>query len=393
MKIVIIELNFHFDSLDSLCKLFDRNGNELLVFTTRQLFNKLSDVKNSKNIQFHIQRSSRLSLINNNLELINSSDLIFINTISRDYRTFATVKFDPCVVLRVHNIHKTFDPLKHINWTFTSKRIWKMSSYFLREIVFGGFLYFRKKCLNNMDYFTFPDLNMQFYVLEKNFIAKSSLAPILPIKFFTEELNDEKNENVFSIVIIGAVDYRRKDYAVVVDSLKNLKNSSGDEIEIVFLGNSSGADGRKLKISFSKLNRNDITPKFYDNHVELPEFKRVIAKADVLLAPLRQDAIVEIYEEKYGRSKTSGSLSDMITFAKPLILAGEMDSKDSLYSFIQTYHNYLELQLIFENLIHDSSQLEVKRQDLVNHLKEKYKAEKIYTEFINFFMQKVNKIN
>lgn len=387
MKIAIIELNFHFDSLDSLCNLFDRNGNQLVVLTNRKLFSKLGDVKKSKNILFLIQSYNRSSLIRKNYDEINSADLIFINTISRDYRTFAKIKFDPIVVLRVHNIHKTFDPVKHINWTINLLRLWKMTSYFIREIVFGGFLYYRKKCLNNMDYFTFPDLEMQNYALEKKLVEKNRVAPLLPIKFFTQELKDTTNENLFSIVVIGAVDSRRKDYETVIDCLKSLKNPRTTKVEMIFLGNSSGLEGRKLKAIFNKLDRNDILPIFYDKHVELPEFNRVIAKADVLLAPLRQNSIVEIYNEKYGKSKTSGSLSDMITFAKPLILAGDINAKGNFSDYIYIYNSKSELQGILERIMEDRKQLLVKKQSLINYLKENYNADKIYAEFINYFLK------
>ena len=69
MKIVLIELNFHYDSLDSLCRLFSNEENDLLVFTTKNIYYKLSPIKESKNIKFYIQRSSRLQLIKNHLKI------------------------------------------------------------------------------------------------------------------------------------------------------------------------------------------------------------------------------------------------------------------------------------------------------------------------------------
>lgn len=143
MKIVLIELNFHYDSLDSLCRLFSNEENDLLVFTTKIFIINLALLRKVK-YQILYSEVIKVAINQNHLNEINSADFIFINTISRDFRLFGKIDFAPLTIARIHNIHKTFSPFKHIVFPITPLRVFKSISYGFRDVLLGGFFCIEK---------------------------------------------------------------------------------------------------------------------------------------------------------------------------------------------------------------------------------------------------------
>lgn len=386
MKIVLIELNFHYDSLDSLCRLFSNEENDLLVFTTKNIYYKLSPIKESKNIKFYIQRSSRLQLIKNHLNEINSADFIFINTISRDFRLFGKIDFAPSTIARIHNIHKTFSPFKHIVFPITPLRVFKSISYGFRDVLLGGFFLYRKKALKHIDFISFPDKNMEVYALKQGYVNPDNIAPILPIKFFTEILvtSEQLTPKAFNIAVIGSIDARRKDYDGLLRVLQKFNNDDHIPINLYFLGDSSNHSGKKLKEKTLSITNQKLNVIFFEGYVELQAFKNVLSCSDVIISPLKENAIVEIYLESYGKSKTSGTLSDMITFGIPTIIQNKNENIDEVYNLVDSYKNDDELADLLELYIANPNLLVNKRKHLLKYVEREYSKKVIYQRFINF---------
>lgn len=396
MKITLIELNFHFDSLDSLCQLFDRDENEIYVFTTKQLYSRINKLRNDSKVSVFLQKGSRIKFIQKHLHVINNSDVIFINTISRDFRLFAKIDFGPLTIARVHNLHKTFKPLSNFALPKTPLRIWKTCSFIIREGIFGNFFFARKKALKNIDFFSFPDYSLQKYALEQKYISNKEVGPVLPIKFYMPDglLTNRRASSEFNITIIGTIDFKRRDYHTVVNALKMLTVEENRNIVVTFLGNGNTNNGVNLKekIAESKFLQN-FEFKFYSGYVSLAEFKEVISRTDLLVSPIKMNTVVDVFHETYGLSKTSGSISDMIMYAKPMAIYNLKNGLNDLSEFVYLYSNKEDLATIFSELIQNSNTLIEKNDRLRKFLSSEYDKNIIYSNFIMFVNQnrKLNK--
>ncbi len=382
MKIAIVELNFHFDSLDSLCKLFTTGNNELFVFTKKELYQRLSEIKESPKITFHLQTGTRIGFIKKNLEIINSCDFIFVNTISRDFRLFSSIKFNPVTIARIHNINKTFDPWHHMLFTVSPVRMWKTFSYFIRDGILGLFFVSRKGAINNIDYFTFPDENMLLHVEKKHYLPKEKLWPVLPIKFYTGFIPAAISGSTLKITIIGAVDFRRKDYFTAIAGIANAANLLKKHVQLTFLGKAIGKDKFLLDEMISNTRCEWLTVRTFDNFVNQEDFKTELENTNLLVSPTKDFALIEIYREQYGVTKMSGAISDMVAYAIPIILY-KTNVNDDLVNFLDVYQNQQELTTIIQRYLQHPEELNRRKENLVKFLSISYSIENNYQQFMN----------
>ena len=99
---------------------------------------------------------------------------------------------------------------------------------------------------------------------------------------------------------------------------------------------------------------------------------------------MKENAIVEIYLESYGKSKTSGTLSDMITFGIPTIIQNKNENIDEVYNLVDSYKNDDELADLLELYIANPNLLVNKRKHLLKYVEREYSKKVIYQRFINF---------
>lgn len=387
MIISVIELNYHFDSLDNLCQLFDRDENEVYVFTTQELFSRIGALRQNSSCTVFLQKGTRVRFIKEHLKLINSSDVIFVNTISRDFRLFSKIKFVPPIIARIHNLHKTFQPAAHFAIPKSPLRIWKTFSFLMREGVVGGYFYFRRSAIGNIDYFSFPDLSLKDYAVQKAFVFPNKIGPILPIKFHDPQYvsSAEIIDGRFRIVIIGSIDFKRRDYFTVLRALKKLGPTNDIKIVVTFLGDSGTRNGKELK---KMVSQNGFLPNiefvFYSGYVALSDFREVVSRADLLLSPIRRATVVDIFHEYYGLSKTSGTISDMIMYGKPMVVCDLAGGLGDLSRFVSSYSSDMELVDIVSGFVQNYSLLQEMQVKLQQYLASEYNKDKIYDNFIEF---------
>ena len=224
---------------------------------------------------------------------------------------------------------------------------------------------------------------MEVYALKQGYVNPDNIAPILPIKFFTEILvtSEQLTPKAFNIAVIGSIDARRKDYDGLLRVLQKFNNDDHIPINLYFLGDSSNHSGKKLKEKTLSQKLNVI---FFEGYVELQAFKNVLSCSDVIISPLKENAIVEIYLESYGKSKTSGTLSDMITFGIPTIIQNKNENIDEVYNLVDSYKNDDELADLLELYIANPNLLVNKRKHLLKYVEREYSKKVIYQRFINF---------
>jgi len=163
------------------------------------------------------------------------------------------------------------------------------------------------------------------FVLEQGFQTdQPDKYKFLPI-FFTKFLGKTQND-VFTIVIPGAVSQRRRDYERVLKSIRKINFP----FKIILLGKASGKELKMIQ-DFEQSNSEKISITYFTEKVSQHVFDEFMQKADILWCPIQQETKFFSQKEIYGVTKMSGNIGDAIKYGKLAIFPENYPSK---YSFI-----------------------------------------------------------
>lgn len=389
MTISFIELDFHHDVVDGFCRTFSNSEVKVNFYIKKAVFDKLQKYEyvNSQNFTWTIyQNGSRKSFLKSNIDKINNANCVFINTLSSEPKAYLSVKFIPKVILRVHNLNKLFRPIKSINIPIKPFYLWKAFSYFIREVVYGQYLSSYKKIQKLTDYFTFPDESVKQFALENNFVTINKIAPSFSLKVFEEDNNiiNSSKKDVFSITIIGGIDFRRRDYQTVLNVLNRLVPQLKHKIKLTLLGNSRTKHGNELLPKLQKLENDNFKLEYFNQSVSQEKFDEVISNTSIILSPIKVETLVEIYHETYGKTKISGSILDSIRFPIFTILPAQYSLGKEKQDLFGRYKDAEELFFLLKKYIENQNELSHKTIEYKNFVKQKYSALGNRQEFVEF---------
>ena len=154
------------------------------------------------------------------------------------------------------------------------------------------------------------------------------------------ENNASSLDHKFAVGILGRIDPRRKDYALLCTALMALPWQMRAKLSVWFVTTSHGElplAGLECLTSMAKLHVNPIPQS------EWEMIKAGIA-SDVFLSPLRKDM-------GYGVLKGSGTLADAISYRKQLIIPGWADPQREFAGFSSYYNSSTDLEAILMELI------------------------------------------
>lgn len=122
----------------------------------------------------------------------------------------------------------------------------------------------------------------------------------------------ERSPHVTTVGIQGWVNFKRRDYAFLIDQAKELKKNSVDSVRFNIIGANNSKGGKRLREMISENSLSD----YFTLHEKLTdkEFYNEIAKCDILMPLLGRE------QEKYFRKKISSTLSHAAAYGKPLLL-------------------------------------------------------------------------
>lgn len=388
MKIGLIELDFHVDSVDGICKVFEDSGHELLIFTTNENHRLLS-VRSyfSKHQWFTPGNLSKSAFLNRYRAEINGCDGIFINTISSDFKVFSDFEFRPLTMLRVHNAYKMFAPFRHIKIYPNARGLFKALSYFIREVVIDRFWYYRPRVVSKIDYFTFPDESIKAYLLSKNLVPLEKIGPVLPIKVFDETvvLENEMIQGEIHICIPGGVDRRRRLYEPVVEAFREVAEKTPIKVKLHLLGRCNGSYGAKIIKAFLALQNDRFELVYHSNFVSQKDFDETMRKTNLVIAPVNPDALTQLYGEIYGKTKISGSMTDIVLFPKPLILPLTYPLSGPWKDIFFSYRDSRELSGFILGLIDHPEEIKDRTQAVYHAAKSNFDKKKILRSITDFY--------
>lgn len=392
MQISVIELDFHHDSLDGILKIFQNTEHRISVFTTSKNIRLLKDITYSGNIIFYEYRGgSKYLFLRKHKDLLNSSNIIFINTIANDFGAYLAIDKSNVVILRIHNVNKQFQPLSSVFIPESLFFAWKSFSYVLRQIIGKGFLWFRPMLNKRVNYFTFPDSSITNYVKQNHFIEDSRIIDPIPLKIFIE--NDTAfadYQDVLNITIIGAIDKRRRQYEQTIEALSSLYAMENPPIiHLTILGKSSGGYGSEIISKLESITHSKFRLTTYGKQVSEIEFVNCIKKTHLILSPITENATTDIFKEVYGKTKTTGSILDFLKFGKVTLVPSHYSPPTELLDYVVKFKDSKHLVEIILDLIKDNKINKLNQKSL-QYVKENYSKESVLKKTLSIFTSIIN---
>lgn len=230
-------------------------------------------------------------------------DSVVVNTMHRNYADYAEVFTQKPVLCLVHNLNFSLF-FKHISW----KQIWKEKdrfAYFLK-LYAKEKIASKRKIITQAKWFGVISASALDTIQKHGVYAKKScLIPMNYCKSFAFP-----SEEVIQIVMPGNVSNKRKDVDLVFRILQKLQPIS--KMHITFLGKPENEAVLNELEKVKKSCHPNITITHYHRFIPWEEYSQVIAKAHLLLCPIKQDTSFYWVEEQYGATKVSGAEADCI---------------------------------------------------------------------------------
>lgn len=377
-SICIIELDFHPECIFGLVHIFEKcqsYDNFIVHFITRhEIFDIIKDVIPVKeellwtlcpNDMPHAQ------CIKSNLDVIQASDLIFINTISQSVHAYLPLNGKP-VVLRIHNINKFFNPAKHLiipkSWT----DVIKLTKFIIKECLVQHYFRDLKKFKDIITTYSFPEPEMLKYALDNFPELTPNNTGVLPLKVYAGSFS-EKRENTLLEVnfsMIGNLNPYFKDVSLIIKVLFKLSTERlGRKVNLYFVG-----CGNELKtMSKIKSFENEyLTIHFIEKRLSQKDYISHLEQMDCIICPLKHKFHVGAFIEFYGQTKITGNLSDIALSPTPMVMPSFYFNSKEPIPGIMMYENDLGLVTLIKKLVQKPQLLTDKKREIEYTSNERY---------------------
>ncbi|MGX7667967.1 hypothetical protein [Flavobacterium pedocola] len=266
---------------------------EFEFFVHEKVLQKLSSIPREKITVVHTVSEIQMA----------GFDAVVVNTLHRNFQQYKNLFEQKPVLCLVHNLNFSLF-LKTINWRniFREK---ERFTYFLK-------LYLKEKVGKHRKVFLKAS---QFGVLSQSLYdevarhgkhtAKTQMVQMSYCKSNTFPLSDSIN-----IVMPGNVSNRRKDVALLFSILPKLQPKA--KLHFTFLGKPENENVLQQLEQLKTKCAADISLTHYQQFIPWEEYSRVIAKAHLLLCPIKEHTSFYWVDERYGSTKVSGSEADCI---------------------------------------------------------------------------------
>lgn len=159
-----------------------------------------------------------------------------------------------------------------------------------------------------------------------------------------------KPENEIWICVPGEVNFKRRDYDIIIKSL--LRTVNKDNLKFIILGKINSTDGNLPdgkaggKIFNEKLQEHNLSGCFitFNHYVENPLFFSYLKASDYVMANL------QIKDDSYLKYKTSGVFNIALGLKKPLIANTKLNFIEELSHNSYFYENEKDLAGIFDRI-------------------------------------------
>jgi len=328
-KIIIIEF-VHYQYALTLTEIF--KGNEIIYIFSNKIYDALKNFEpnfNSTNVWIYdnTQMKENIDEIISRINSVNA-DLLCIDPIFDNFQYFAKLvkKVKVKKLFTTHNINTWFRP-----------KIKSIGN--LKE------KYYKKKIINNVDYIAVEDFIYQYITEEeKRLFSKYKFVYIPYTIFYPDRVNKiVRNNNKIKIVLPGSIDYERRRYETVIETIKTVFEISNKYI-FSFAGPAIGEYGTRILKELKALKK--MQPEniiVFENKPKPNEFRREMESADIVLSTSTRYFKGLGTIERIGQTKPTAAIHDMITFVLPGILPKHLRIPEGMRSSSLLYDNAKEL--------------------------------------------------
>lgn len=347
MRLGIIELkDSHSTLIHSLVHIYDRDENEIMIFTTQLIQEYLGDLAEHSNVHFVIRED--VESLKSFVAKISryQLDKVYITTFSGILSTLAGSRAGFSVSLFIHNIDE---------WSRRSPL--KQSRDFIEEVRLHGI---KQAAYQLKKHFIDPVLRRKIsaMVIDSggSFVVLNSLLrdqltdlmpgqkiEIIPFWVYDKELSVPlvaEEPSRLSICIPGKLSTIRRDYLNFFDFISKHLELFKSNFELILLGNISPfKEERAEEIikAAESLKAKGFRIQFYNGFIPFREYGRILAGSDILLG----NVIVDLgLGKSYGLTKDSGVIYNMVHAAKPGFVPEGFRVADEFQDYIMVYEDY-----------------------------------------------------
>jgi hypothetical protein len=329
MRLSIVEIDYHPEVLRNLCRIFQEHmdahpGLKLQVFATDAVAQKAGGAARFPEFDWFSPETGESipRFMQRHEDTIRGSSAIFFNTLASHFRFFARWKAPAPMVLRLHNASAYLNPDAHWEPIWTPFFLWKDFSHFMRKELGEREAYWRRRFVERVDAFQFPDSGIASYVEESGWLEGRKSIPPLP---FAQALDGYRKElpgadAAVQATVVGGIDPRRRDYGGLLEALKNAVPKLQRPLKLCLLGRPRGAFGQRILADYRALEDERFSVDAFEGFVPQEQFEVRIAETDFLFIPALENTRYTIWRESYGKTKISGNVYDMIRYGKPALL-------------------------------------------------------------------------
>jgi len=390
-SICIIELDFHPECIYGLAAIFNKcpsYANYIVHFITRhEIYDIIKDaVPLKKELLWTLcpNNMPHAHCVKNNLDVIQASDLIFINTISQSVHAYLPLKGKP-VVLRIHNINKFFNPAQHLiipeNWT----DVIKLTKFLIKECLVQNYFKDLKKIKDIVTTYSFPEPEMLRYAIDNFPTLTPNNTSILALKIYVDS-NSKKRENTSTDVnfsAIGRLNPYFKDISLIIKVLSKLSTEKLDrKVNFYFVG-----CGNELKtMSKIKSYENEyLTFHFIEKRLSQKDYISHLKQMNCIICPMKHKFHVGAFVEFYGQTKITGNLSDIALSPTPMIIPSFYFKSKEPIPGVMMYENELDLLSWIKKLVQNPQFLADKQFEIEYTSNERYGLKTIQSQLDRLF--------
>lgn len=265
-------------------------------------------------------------------------DSVVVNTMHRNFDDYQKLFEEKPVLCLVHNLNFSlfFKSISLKNIIRNPEKFTYFLKLYIKEKVAS-----KRKIITKAKYLgVISESALQTIQTDGKYAAKTKLIQMNYCQRF-----DFQESETIEIVMPGNVSNKRKDVDLVFRILKKLQPQS--KLHFTFLGKPENDAILKqledLKISCHE----NISITHYHQFIPWEEYSQVIAKAHLLLCPIKQETSFYWVDEVYGNTKVSGAEADCIYNGKIGVFPSSYPKMDWHNWF---YNNENELLELLENL-------------------------------------------
>ncbi|HPE56117.1 MAG TPA: hypothetical protein P5514_13815 [Bacteroidales bacterium] len=389
-SICIVEIDYHPEVLHNTCILLAEVPFEVTIFTTRLIFDQAQGSRFLKNFNWIIiERVSEIKqTFQRHLPEINSSDLILFNTLASHFKFFSKLEIKTISILRLHNSNAYLNPGKSFKTMFTPYFLFKDSSHIIRKTLFERDWYFRNKFLKRISYVVFPDPVLENYAVDNRLIDPSKVCPSIPISSWNPAYQKQNKTDEIRITIPGTIDIRRRDYRIVLNAFTMLSGRLNQNITLTLLGRPKNNYGKEIISEFRELQNKQLKVITFTQKIPMDEYNSNLQQTDFFILPIKIDTKYTIYRERYGYTKISGSINDMIIAGKPALINADYPINSRLEQISEKFYNEVDLHNTLINWVHEKTYLRL--QEKISESLSFYSHENMKKYVIDVFTNLIN---